>query len=149
VACLTGWLLDALGALMHDNGEPLVRFYGPATRRGRGGTIAFNFCTRDGRLLDHRVVERRAAHERISLRTGSFCNPGAGETALGLSKEMLEDCFRRSGDWMRADDFNRCIDSRGSGAVRVSFGLVSNFADAQAMVELATRFLGWGDDAQD
>ena len=95
------------------------------------------------------MVARRAAHERISLRTGSFCNPGAGETALGLSKEELEDCFRRFGDWMRADDFNRCIDSKSSGAVRVSFGLVSNFADAQAMVGFATRFLGWGDDAQD
>jgi molybdenum cofactor sulfurtransferase len=149
VACLTGWLLDALGALRHDNGEPLVRFYGPATWRGRGGTIAFNLCGRDGRAIDHRVVERRAARDHISLRTGSFCNPGAGEAALGLSKEELEDCFRRSGDWMRADDFHRCIDGKSSGAVRVSLGLVSNFADAQAMVEFAARFLEWGEDAQD
>jgi selenocysteine lyase/cysteine desulfurase len=149
VACLTGWLLDALGALRHDNGEPLVRFYGPATRRGRGGTIALNLCDRDGRPIDHRVVGRRAARDHISLRTGSFCNPGAGEAALGLSKEELEDCFRRSGDWMRADDFRRCIDGKSSGAVRVSFGLVSNFADAQAMVEFATRFLEWSNDPQD
>ena len=50
---------------------------------------------------------------------------------------------------MRFDDFRRCIDGKSSGAVRVSLGLVSNFADALAMVEFAACFLGWGDDAQD
>ena len=71
---------------------------------------------------------RRETH--ISLRTGSFCNPGAGETALDLSKEELDACFRRSPQRMRFDDFRRCIDGKSSGAVRVSLGLVSNFADA-------------------
>ncbi len=149
VACLTGWLLSALAALEHDNGEPLVRIYGPPTRRGRGGTIALNFYGRDGRPIDHRVIEQRAARQHISLRTGSFCNPGAGETALDLSKEELDACFRRSPQRMRFDDFRRCIDGKSSGAVRVSLGLVSNFADALAMVEFAACFLGWGDDAQD
>ena len=30
VMCLTGWLLEALGALRHSNGAPVVRIYGPA-----------------------------------------------------------------------------------------------------------------------
>jgi selenocysteine lyase/cysteine desulfurase len=149
VSCLTGWLLSVLASLEHETGEPLVRIYGPPTRRGRGGTIALNFYGRDGAPIDHRVVERRAARERISFRTGSFCNPGAGETALGLAKEELEACFRRSPQRMRFDDFRRCIDGKSSGAVRVSFGLASNFADALAMVEFAKEFLEWGNDAQD
>jgi len=149
VSCLTGWLLTALTGLEHDNGEPLVRIYGPQTRRCRGATIALNFFGRDGRPIDHRVVERRASREHLSLRTGSFCNPGAGETALDLSKEELDACFRRSPHRMRFDDFRRCIDGKSSGAVRISLGLVSNFADAQAMVEFASRFLEWGNDAQD
>jgi hypothetical protein len=35
----------------------------------------------------------RAAARRISLRTGCFCNPGAGEAALGLDREEIERCF--------------------------------------------------------
>ena len=43
VMCLTGWLLDALGALRHGNGAPVVRIYGPAGTDRRGATIAMNF----------------------------------------------------------------------------------------------------------
>ncbi|HSK08904.1 MAG TPA: aminotransferase class V-fold PLP-dependent enzyme [Vicinamibacterales bacterium] len=149
VACLTGWLIDALGSLRHDNGEPLVRLYGPASTTGRGATLALNFYDRVGRHLDHRLIERQANRERISLRTGCFCNPGAGETALGLSKRELDSCFLRSNRRMTFDDFRRCIDGKGSGAVRVSLGLASNFADVQAMRHFAAQFLEWSDGAED
>jgi selenocysteine lyase/cysteine desulfurase len=149
VACLTGWLLGALGGLEHANGQPLVTIYGPSTIAGRGGTIALNLFGRDGQPIDHRAVERKAAREHISLRTGSFCNPGAGETALGLSKEELEACFRRSPQRMRFDDFRRCIDGKSSGAVRLSLGLASNLADARAAVEFARGFLEWGRGGED
>jgi molybdenum cofactor sulfurtransferase len=149
VSCLTGWLVDALASLRHDNGEPLIRFYGPANATARGATLALNFYGRDGLPIDHRVIERQAARARISLRTGSFCNPGAGETALGLSKEELDACFRRAPQRMRFEDFRRCIDGKSSGAVRVSLGLVSNFADAFELIEFAKHFLEWGHDAQD
>jgi molybdenum cofactor sulfurtransferase len=149
VSCLTAWLLEALGSLRHENGEPLIRIYGPDGGKARGSTLALNFYGRDGLPLDHRVIERQAGRANISLRTGSFCNPGAGETALGLSKEELDACFRRAPQRMRFEDFRRCIDGKSSGAVRVSLGLVSNFADAYAMVDFARHFLEWGHDAQD
>jgi molybdenum cofactor sulfurtransferase len=149
VAALTSWLIDSLRCLRHENGEPLVRIYGPTSMEARGGTLALNFFGRDGMPIDHRVIEQRAGRERISIRTGSFCNPGAGETALELSKEELDACFRRSPQRMRFEDFRRCIDGKSSGAVRASLGLVSNFADVHTLVEFARHFLEWGNDAQD
>ena len=85
VMCLTGWLLDALGALRHSNGSPVVRIYGPAGTDRRGATIAMNFFDPAGVLIDSVRVERRANRAGISLRSGCHCNPGVREVALGFS----------------------------------------------------------------
>src|SRR5258706_1043842 len=94
VMCLTGWLLDALLSMHHSNGTPLVQIYGPCNVPLRGGTIALNFLTPNGSIIDERVVERRASTFNLSLRTGCFCNPGAGEAAFHLSQEKLHKIFR-------------------------------------------------------
>ena len=85
VMCLTGWLLEALGALRHSNGAPVVRIYGPAGTDRRGATIAMNFFDPAGVLIDSVRVERRANRAGISLRSGCHCNPGVREVALGFS----------------------------------------------------------------
>ena len=142
VRCLTGWLLDALLALRHTGGRPLVTVYGPVTNEGRGATIAFNIHDATGAVVEHTEVETRAAEAGISLRTGCFCNPGAGEVALGLSTGALDRCFTDSGDRMTREDFGRCLEGETSpGAVRVSLGLASTFADAHAFIRFAGRFL--------
>ena len=142
VACLTGWLLDALAGLHHANGRPLARVYGPLTTDGRGGTVAFNLHDAGGGVIPHPVVEGRAAAAGISLRTGCFCNPGAGEAALGLSAGELDRCFAASGDRMTREEFGQCLNGgNGPGAVRVSLGLASTFADAHAFVTFVRRFL--------
>ena len=87
------------------------------------------------------MIEERANRQRISLRTGCFCNPGAGEMALGLSKGELESCFAQPGTRMTYDDFRRCIDGKSTGAVRVSIGLASTFADVHAFLSFAEGFL--------
>ncbi|OAA65801.1 molybdenum cofactor sulfurase [Niveomyces insectorum RCEF 264] len=100
VRCLTGWFLDRLLALRHSNGQPMVVLYGPAAAGSggggggnsspeRGGTVTFNFVDPEGALVDERLVAAAAAAARISLRTGCFCNPGAGETALGFTHAEL------------------------------------------------------------
>ncbi len=139
VRCLTGWLLDELARLRHPNGAPRVLLYGPGDTEGRGGTLAFNLLDAAGRLVDHRLVELQACRAGISLRTGCFCNPGAGEAALGLTRQELEACFEQCASPMTCDDFRSCLDpAHGSGAVRVSLGMVSNFADVQRVL----AFLG-------
>jgi selenocysteine lyase/cysteine desulfurase len=137
VRLLAGWLIEELLVLRHGNGRPLVKLYGPGNTEGRGGTLAMNFYDGAGRVIDHQLVERTAGERRISLRTGCFCNPGAGEVALGLTKQEIETCFAASDSRLTYDDLRRCIDPHEAGAVRVSFGLVSNFADAFAFREYA------------
>jgi selenocysteine lyase/cysteine desulfurase len=142
VRCLTGWLLDNLSALRHANGSPLVRIYGPLGTQARGGAVTLNFYTPAGQAIDHRRIEADASQVGISLRTGCFCNPGAGELALGISKPELAACFSQPGhERLSYDDFRLCIDGKASGAVRISVGLVSNFADAQALLAFAERLL--------
>ena len=143
VCALTGWLLENLASMQHSNGVPLVRVYGPVTMQKRGGAVAVNFYDQDGRALDHRFVEQQANEVNISLRTGCFCNPGAGEVALGISRVELDVCFTQPGheDRLTVDDFRHCIDGKSSGAVRISLGLASNFADAHRFIRFAARLL--------
>src|SRR5262245_24518488 len=81
VRSLTGWLLDNLTSMKHSNGMRFVHIYGPTTTDRRGGAVTVNFYDQDNNALDHRLIEQQANEENISLRTGCFCNPGAGEIA--------------------------------------------------------------------
>lgn len=143
VRCLTGWLLDNLTAMKHSTGEPLARVYGPTNLEKRGGAVTANFFNKDGMAIDHRYIESEANRFNISLRTGCFCNPGAGEIALGISRVELDVCFTRPGHESRLslDDFRLCIDGKNSGAVRISVGLVTNFNDVQAFLGFARGLL--------
>ena len=143
VRCLTGWLLDNLTALKHANGKPLVRVFGPTTTQARGGALTVNFYDENGSPIDHRFIESEANKMNISLRTGCFCNPGAGEIALGISRVELDVCFTQPGheDRLSLDDFRSCIDGKSSGAVRISVGLVTNFEDVQGFLAFATTLL--------
>jgi selenocysteine lyase/cysteine desulfurase len=143
VTALTGWLLDNLTSMRHGNGVPLARVYGPLTTENRGGAVAVNFIDRKGAAIDHRTIEVEAGKNNISLRTGCFCNPGAGEIALGISRVELDVCFTQPGHESRLslDDFRHCIDGKNSGAVRISVGLASNFQDVQAFLHFARALL--------
>jgi selenocysteine lyase/cysteine desulfurase len=143
VHCLTGWLLDNLLEIKYPNGKPLVKIYGPVTMEKRGGAIAMNFVDPEGNVIDHRSIEENANRREISLRTGCFCNPGAGELALGISSSELNSCFARPDHEQRLtyDEFRLCIDGKASGAVRISVGLVSNFADVEAFLEFTRRMV--------
>ena len=139
VRCLTGYLLEQLVQLRHSNGRPLVRIYGPVTTTMRGGTVTMNFYDPDGHLLDYRRVEELAGTERISLRTGCFCNPGAGEAAEGITDEDVAAALAATPD-LTLPRFMQVITHRGgksAGAIRVSFGIASNVADVRRFLQLA------------
>lgn len=140
VASLTGWLLEQLAGLQHSNGAPVVKIYGPLDTEMRGGTITLNFFDPQGHFVDHLRVEERANRLNLSIRTGCFCNPGGGELALGLSASELNTCFALK-PRMEFSDFRRCIDDKSTGAVRISVGLVTNFADCYALAAFARQFI--------
>ena len=142
VRCLTGWLLERLLELRHSSSRPMVRIYGPITTASRGGIITMNFYDPEGHLLDYRRVEELATRERISFRTGCFCNPGAGEAAEGLTADDVAAALAQNVD-MTLPRFLQIITHRGgksAGAIRVSLGIASNFADVERFARFAEGF---------
>ena len=138
VTALTGWLLEELAALRHENGRPVTQVYGPTGLAGRGGTIAFNFLRPDGTWVDERVVDRVAAAHRVSVRTGCFCNPGAAELAFGIRRDSLlggmEDALSTFDDYVEATGL------QSGGAVRVSLGVATTFTDVHRFIRFASEF---------
>lgn len=135
VRCLTGWLLDRLRSLTHDNSAPMVRIYGPQDTARRGGTVAFNFLDPNGVVVDERLVAQESAAVGFSLRTGCFCNPGAGERAFDIDVSLLRGLAgTRLGT---IDDYIRALGLPTGGAVRVSFGAPSSIDDVQRFIAFA------------
>jgi selenocysteine lyase/cysteine desulfurase len=139
VRAITDELLRRLGELRHRDGAPLVRLYGPRTTEARGGTIPFNVLAPDGRVIDFRRVEAAAADRRISLRTGCFCNPGASETARGITAEDMARVFAL-GRQPTLEQIREVIPDKALGAVRVSPGIVTNGRDVDRLVDLVGSF---------
>ena len=133
---LTGHLLGELGGLRHAGGAPMVRVYGPAGMRERGGTVAFNLLDPDGRVVDERLVAAEAAAGGLALRTGCFCNPGAGEGAFAIGRRQL----RGSARWgvRSIDEYLRRLGLPTGGAVRVSFGVASTAGDVRRLLDFLT-----------
>jgi molybdenum cofactor sulfurtransferase len=142
VRCLTGWLLEEFLGLRHSNGRAMVRIYGPATTEKRGGTVTFNLYDPQGHLLDYRRVEELAGAEGISLRTGCFCNPGAGEMAEGLTEEDMQAGLSLGAD-ANLLSFGRLMRDRrhkSAGSIRASIGLATNFADVWRFLQFIAGF---------
>ena len=85
----------------------------------------------DGRPVDDRRIEELANVVGISLRTGCFCNPGAGEIAHHLGAEQMRQWFARE----EAVSFLELREQLLAqydllvAAVRVSVGVATNFTD--------------------
>jgi molybdenum cofactor sulfurtransferase len=140
VMCLTGWLIERLLALRHSNGHPLIRLYGPPNIYLRGWTVQVNFFDPLGRMIDCTEVERLANAQRISLRAGCHCNPGAREAALGFTEADLAPCFRDK-EHETFEQFLEGIEGKTTGALRASIGLATNFADVYKYAQFAESFI--------
>jgi molybdenum cofactor sulfurtransferase len=143
VLALTGWLLGRMTALRHRSGAPLVRILGPTDTVDRGGTIAFVLTDPVGSELHDRRVEQLAAAAGISLRTGCFCNPGAGETARSVTAADLAPYLRdgATASLCEVDDAVRAARGTGVSALRISVGLSSNAADARAVIDFLSTLV--------
>jgi molybdenum cofactor sulfurtransferase len=143
VDALAAWMLDGLGSLRHSGGTPVTTVYGPCDLEQRGATVAFNFLQPDGRVVDERYVDRVAGEHGISLRTGCFCNPGAGEVAFTISQETL--LGGEFGEGMVLEDYVREIGLPSGGAIRASLGLASDFGDVHRFDQFAREFVDLGE----
>ncbi|OJD16236.1 hypothetical protein AJ78_03573 [Emergomyces pasteurianus Ep9510] len=148
VVCLMDWLIKEMLALRHSNGSAVVRLYGAPNTHQRGGTFTFNFLTPTGVVVDERIVEKLSSAVNISLRTGCFCNPGAGEAAFDLTQPVLVSAFNggenaemQDGHQKDFEDFLVDMGMSTGGGVRISLGLMSNFADVYRFVQFSRSFI--------
>ena len=139
VGVLTRSLLDRLQGLAHRDGAPLVRLYGPTDATERGGTIPFNLLRPDGSVVGFWEVDAAAAARGISVRTGCFCNPGASETARGITADEMDRVFAL-GRQPSIEDLARLMPGKALGAVRVSVGIATNERDIDRFVDFLSDF---------
>jgi selenocysteine lyase/cysteine desulfurase len=132
---LTEYLYQALLAVRHDNGLPVVKIFGTNDFSIRGGNLLMNFYRADGSLMLFTDFEKEANAKGISIRYGCFCNPGIDEISNCVTNEDMAKYFsgREKGD------FNDVVAFMGMrGAIRVSVGLATNLADLDALVALVS-----------
>jgi molybdenum cofactor sulfurtransferase len=139
VQMLATSMLEALESVRHGNDASVATIYGPLDFDRRGATIAFNFLHPDGQVVDERYVDRVARRHNISLRTGCFCNPGAGEVAFTISPETLVG--GEFGEGMTLEDYIDAIGLPSGGAIRASLGIASNLSDIDRFVTFAREFV--------
>lgn len=143
VSILTSYLLGELQRLHHSNGRNAIEIYGTSNVTERGGTVAFNLLDPEGTYLTYEAVEQLAGMQGISLRSGCFCNPGAGEAALSHTPDAIADCLRQAGPSLDLSRYRNCLHRSGKtmGAVRASLGMGSNFTDAYLFIEFLRGLL--------
>uniref|UniRef100_H3AUI3 Molybdenum cofactor sulfurase n=1 Tax=Latimeria chalumnae TaxID=7897 RepID=H3AUI3_LATCH len=124
-----------LSALQHSNGSPVVCLYtdtefdSPDTQ---GPIINFNVLDENGGIIGYSQVDKLASLYNIHLRTGCFCNTGACQQHLGISDEDIKKNLQAG--HVCGDNID-LIDGRPTGSVRVSFGYMSTFEDAQTFLK--------------
>lgn len=139
---LTRWLESRLKLLRHDTGSKLVHIYPPGPER-KGATIMLNLYDTSNSIFPFATINQIAARNGISLRTGCFCNmgivqhatyPEAGSEHCELDKkgEQINTCSKFQEDVLAVGN---------CGAIRVSFGLGSNFEDAYSFLLFVKGFL--------
>ncbi len=136
VKALTGWLLNQLVNLRHRNGQSMIEIFGPLNTENRGGTIALAVLDPSGKPFDERQIEMLAGLEGISVRTGCFCNPGAGEIAHDLSPQEMQALFE-TGEPVTFDKLRDTIEldyGKSVSSIRVSMGIASNFSDVHRLI---------------
>ena len=136
VARLTTVLLAELGRQVHDGGAPVFRVYGKTTTEGRGGSVALNLLDRAGKIIAYEPVESRARDERVAVRSGCFCNPGASEASFDFPAAAARDCFgTASVGGFTPRKFGDCIGGEyAAGAVRLSVGVPTTASEVERAV---------------
>lgn len=129
---LARWLETRLLELRHDikSQAPLCRIYGPPAEH-KGATVMLNFFDCYNAVFPHALVKQAAESFGITVRNGCFCNLGAVQQAT-YTTAGAEHCeLDKTEKVLDCKTFDDKILNKGNcGAIRVSFGLGSNFRDA-------------------
>jgi molybdenum cofactor sulfurtransferase len=140
IKLLSDKFLKSVLPITHDNGQPLIKLYGPQNSENRGANFLINFFDDAGIQYPCTFIEQLAGENNLSIRTGCFCNPGIDELNNGISESQLRKYFtsRSDGDY---DDMISVL-GKTRGAIRISLGLPANESDIQRFVAFCEGFIG-------
>ncbi|XP_067866818.1 molybdenum cofactor sulfurase isoform X2 [Heterodontus francisci] len=124
-----------LSGMCHANGTPVARIYSDnefETPEAQGPIINMNVLDEKGVIVGYSKVDKLANLYNIHLRTGCFCNTGSCQQHLGISDEDVKKNLKAG---HVCGDSLDLIDGRPTGSVRISFGYISTFDDAQTFLK--------------
>lgn len=135
---LTETLIAELQSLKHENGQKVVKIYGPDNIAHRGGNIIMSFYDENGDTVPFEIIDVVAKDQFISLRTGCFCNPGIDEINNCITSDEMTMYFvsRDKGDY---EDMVKFL-GKMRGAIRVSVGIATVEKDLMALVNLVKDY---------
>ncbi|MCC6185832.1 MAG: aminotransferase class V-fold PLP-dependent enzyme [Chitinophagaceae bacterium] len=139
VKALSDYFRVEIEKLQHTNGLPLLKIFGPSNQNAKGGTFILNFRDKEDNVLPFFEIEAAANAEKISIRTGCFCNPGIDEVNNCLTTEDLAKYFAIGETGSYKDKINFLGKMRG--AIRVSFGIATIQADIDRFVAFAKQYI--------
>lgn len=130
-------LADRLAEIKHQNGQPVVKVFGPTDFSERGGNIIMNFFDVDGNVIPFEDIEQMANQDMISIRSGCFCNPGLDEINNCLTNDEIATYFMSRDE----GDYRDMISYLGKmrGATRVSVGLPTVSFDLDVFVDFVEK----------
>ncbi|NXX76619.1 MOCOS sulfurase, partial [Urocolius indicus] len=132
---LTHYTYTVLSTLKYANGAPVVRIYSDTDFSNpdvQGPIINFNVLDENGEVIGFSQVDKMASLYNIHVRTGCFCNTGACQMHLDISNEDIRKNLQAG--HVCGDDID-LVDGRPTGSVRISFGYMSSFEDAQTFLK--------------
>ena len=135
-------LYDRLSALRHSNGHEVCKTYTepPSAYEdagSQGPIIAFNLRDSQGEWVSNSEVEKLAVIKDIQIRSGGLCNPGGIASSLGLAPWEMKRNFSAG---QRCGNDNDIIGGKPTGAIRVSFGAMSNLQDVLTFFDFIKEF---------
>jgi molybdenum cofactor sulfurtransferase len=90
-------------------------------------------------MIPNSFIEHAASAQSISLRTGCMCNPGAVAALLGL-QSLMKSLSDHPAENLDHEHFE-AMTGHELGVVRISLGLVSDFADVQRVIRFAEKIV--------
>ncbi|KAM9097564.1 molybdenum cofactor sulfurase [Sarcophilus harrisii] len=138
---LVHYTYTVLVSLQYPNGAPVIQIYSDTefnNPQTQGPIINFNVLDDNGDIVGYSQIEKMASLHNIHVRTGCFCNTGACQRHLKISNETIKKNLQAG--HICGDDID-IIDGQPTGSVRISFGYMSTFEDAQTFLKfiIATR----------
>ncbi|XP_071443407.1 molybdenum cofactor sulfurase 3 isoform X2 [Hetaerina americana] len=133
---LARYFYSTLISMHHSNGKPVAKVYCDTDYDNmdtQGNIVNFNLLRANGSYIGYAEVLQMANLNKIHLRTGCFCNPGACQRHLNLSDQELLENYEAG---HVCGDTIDLINGKPTGSVRISFGYMSTKTDADSLLTM-------------